>query len=356
MWNGDGRFDVNLCMGYRMELDQKGLRKIRSWAILEGFGSVQYRIVGAGFRRDEAKIRPPKYQWYFVQGSILDTFNAPIFTLPKPLEQALVDVGASKGSIHLENWGLLRYTRQGIELIPDAGPLADDHPHAGWVPVSISQETAGLGPFAITRRNTKVPSVKAAGGMLRSSPKLLHSLAAGFLWLSLLGGLRVGLMGDGVEPAFTTGWAETKWAKAGWLAEWAELRSFYVPLILRPAASIQGKANGLVGNNSPLEMGEDPSAWKAWPIRLIVLGLYSRHEGAEQWRESYEAQGYEAMIFERRVPGKGLLFAVALPYRGYEPVQFLKHIRKHLLLDAWLLPEKDSFPLDPGLSPEGLSL
>lgn len=58
MWNGDGKFDVNLNMSNLMELDPKGLRAVRSMASLLGYGAIQYRMFGAVLRPEESKIRP----------------------------------------------------------------------------------------------------------------------------------------------------------------------------------------------------------------------------------------------------------------------------------------------------------
>jgi hypothetical protein len=181
----------------------------------------------------------------------------------------------------------------------------------------------------------------------------MGSWIAGGLWLGLLVGLRFGLMGDGVEPAFTAGWAKNSWSLTGIPEHWFELRSSYVPEILNAPSTIPMNAPGFSGNYSPLERGEDLNAQNTLPLHWVVLGLYSSNEGAEHWRDIYLRSGQEVVIFQRRVPGKGLLFAVALPYRGFEPAPFLKHIRKTVLSDAWLLSAKESAGPSPEISSEG---
>jgi hypothetical protein len=353
-------------MGHCVPLDQKGLRQIRSWAKIEGYGLVQYRIVGAVMRRDEAVIRAPHYLWVFVPGAESENLHCPRFTLTGLMKDALVNVEACKGSHYLEGWGLLRYTHQGIELIPDTGALADDHPHAGWVPVSIPSHTASKQNWTTQPRATDAV-VDLRGSKHRATPdfrvssRLLLKLMAGFLWLSLVGGFRVGLMGDGVEPAYTAGWAQAYWptflkAPSESLANWAALRSFYVPVVLSPAVSAHNQADPSILQGSPLEVGEDSSAREAMPLRLVVLGLYSSREGAKHWQAAYRARGYEALVYRRRAPGKGILFAVALPYRGLEPGQFLKQVRAQLMMDAWLLEEIQSLIPDQELTAQGLLL
>jgi len=340
MWNGDGKFDVNLSMSHPMELDPKGLRAVRSTASLPGYGSIQYRMFGAVLRPEESKIRPPRYCWVFVPGPDAPSKEAPSWFIADDLKQALITVEASKGTLYLEGWGLLRYTHQGVELIPDAGPLAEDHPHSGWVPVSTPQGSSVIVPKAL------VPSA-------RSSFRLMTSWIAGGLWLGLLVGLRFGLMGDGVEPTFAAGWAKNAWSQTGGLEHWFELQSSYVPEILNAPTVLPMNGLSFSGNYSPLETGEDLNAEHTLPLYWVVLGLYSSNKGAEHWRAIYLNIGHEAVIFERRVPGKGLLHAVALPYRGFDPVPFLKHIRKHLLSDAWLLMDKKSVGSILEISSEG---
>lgn len=339
-------------MGHRLLLDQQGLRQIRYLATIEGYGYVQYRMVGAGCRRDAGIIRAPYYLWVFVPGLEVVKPHCPRFILSDSLKRALLNAEACKGSQYLEGWGLLRYTHHGIELIPDAGALADDHPHAGWAPVSIpsriaSQLTSITSPRPLTEVAEPRGSRHRGSPDFRTSSKLLPTLMAGFLWFCLLGGVRVGLTGDGVEPAFTAGWAQAQWplsykATTESLANWAELRSFYVPLVLSPAVPVQMHADPSVWACSPLEVGEDPIAMEELPLRLVVLGLYSSREGASQWQATYRARGYQALIYGRQVPGRGILFAVALPYRGLEPLQFLRQVRSQLLEDAWLLEEMQS--------------
>lgn len=340
MWNGDGKFDVNLTMSHPMELDPKGLRAVRSMAPLLGYGAIQYRMFGAVLRPEESKIRPPKYCWVFVPGTDAPSKVAPSWFIADELKQALITVEASKGTLYLEGWGLLRYTHQGIELIPDAGPLAEDHPHSGWVAVLIPQRPSAIVSQALVRS-------------ARWRLSLMTSWIAGGLWLGLLVGLRFGLMGDGVEPTFNAGWAKNAWPQTAGVEDWFELRSSYVPEILNAPSALSMKGRGFTGNHSPLEMGEDLNAENNLPLFWVVLGLYSSNDGAKHWQDLYQKEGQEAVIFERQIPGKGLLHAVALPYRGFDPVPFLKHIRKHVLTDAWLLPGKESAGSSPGISSEG---
>ncbi|MFM8512569.1 MAG: hypothetical protein ACKOBI_02345, partial [Bacteroidota bacterium] len=228
----------------------------------------------------------------------------------------------------------------GVELIPDAGPLAEDHPHSGWVAVSIPQRSSAIAPQALVRS-------------ARWPLSLMTSWIAGVLWVGLLVGLRFGLMGDGVEPTFTAGWAKNARPQTAGVEDWFELRSSYVPEILNAPSALSMKGLGFTGNHSPLEMGEDLNAENNLPLFWVVLGLYSSNDGAKHWQDLYQKEGQEAVIFERQIPGKGLLHAVALPYRGFDPVPFLKHIRKHVLSDAWLLSGKESAGSSPGISSEG---
>ena len=339
-WNGDGKFDVNLTMSHPMELDPTGLRAVRSSASLLGYGTVQYRMFGAVLRPEEAKVRPPKYHWVFVPGPDALAGHFPQWSIADDLKQALLTVEVSKSTWYLDGWGLLRYTDQGIELVPDAGPLAEDHPHSGWLPVSIPQLTPEFQPQTLVRS-------------ARRPFTIMTSWAAGVLWLGLLVGLRFGLMGDGVEPAFTAGWSRVSWPQIGISEHWFEPRSTYVPEVLHAPSTLPTNAFGSSGNHSPLETGADLHTERCLPLHWVVLGLYSSNEGAEPWRALYQKGGYEAVIFERRVPGKGLLHAVALPYRGFDPAPFLRHIRKHVLSDAWLLSGKESAGSSPELSSEG---
>lgn len=360
-------------MGHRVPLDQQGLRQIRSRAIIEAYGHVQYRVVGSVMRLDEPFLRAPYYRWVFVSGVELGTPQSPMFVLPDALKEALWSAEACQGSQYLEGWGLFRYTACGIELIPDAGPLAEDHPHAGWLPVSIPSRRVSPGDHG-AQTLTREAFVGSRGSRpkgsldFRISSRLLLTLVAGFLWISLLGGLRVGLMGDGVEPVFRAGWAQAHWpstlnASAESLTHWAALRSVYVPGILSSAVSVPKQTNSSALNSSPLEIGEDPNVGETMPRRLVVLGLYSSRDGAFQWQATYRRRGYEAMIYRRKVPGKGILFAVALPYQGLNPLQFLRQVRTHLLRDAWLLedrqsliPDQEASIPDQELTAQGLSL
>jgi len=340
MWNGDGKFDVDLNMRHPMELDQKGLRAVRSSASLLGYGTIQYRMCGAVLRPEEAKIRPPKYHWVFVPGPDASADRSPQWFIAEDLKQALGTVEGSQSTLYLDGWGLLRYTDQGIELVPDPGPLAEDHPHSGWLPVSIPQPSLDFKPQAPLRS-------------ARRSFAVMTSWAAGLMWIGLLAGLRLGLMGDGVEPAFTAGWAKASGLQFGIFGHWIEPRSRYVPEVLHAPSALPMHALGSPGNSSPLETGADLHIDRSLPLHWVVLGLYSSNEGAEHWRALYQGGGHEAVIFERRVPGKGLLHAVALPYRGFDPAPFLKHIRKHVLSDAWLLSGKESAGSSPELFSEG---
>jgi hypothetical protein len=355
-WNGDGRFDVNLSMGHCTELNQAGLRTIRSWANLDGFGCIQYRMVGAVLRTTEARIRPPKYTWYFVRDNKSEASDAaPTFTLPNFLKEALLEVESTNGSVHLEHWGLFRSTKQGIELLPDPGPLADDHPHAGWVPVPLST-IAHSNVFQSGRQSQaiKLPTVSKSGGLGRVSSRFMVSIVAGMVWIGLLGAFRLMLVGDGVEPSTSTRWAKEQWVKAGLLVEWIEPRAFYTPAFLNSAGVLRDEKPRSETINSPLEIGEDPSAEQMSPTHFIVLGLYSSPDLAEHWRKVYQFQGFDAIIFERRVSGKGLLFTVALPYHGIQPLHYLKTIRRSLIPEAWLLDAKDFRGWSTPLSSEGL--
>ncbi len=92
-----------------------------------------------------------------------------------------------------------------------------------------------------------------------------------------------------------------------------------------------------------MEHGEDAGAEEQIPLSLVVLGLYSNQESAIQNSSYYKQQGYETLVFTRKVFAGRELFAIAIPYRGFEPLVYLKEIQSKLIPHAWLL-ESDAMP------------
>ena len=302
------------------EFDPKRLRSVRKTAILKGFGYIQYRFLSAKFQAGASRLTSPRYAWFFVPQADPKYPGAIVYTLPMTMNLALQEVLSNQRPVYVEGWGLLTYTRGSIELTPDSGPLSQDHPHAGWPEIKLTA----------TSRN-----IQGVKGRVRFAPQTFYhkslQLVGAFTFLILLLGMRFGLMVDGTDDAVAS-----KWSLAGLPSALPVIKSSYTPSILSPALRAGLNSDQGIGI-SPLERGEDANAEKQLPMNLVVLGLYSNEDLAIQNSLRYKQYGYETMVFARRVFGGRELFAIGIPYRGFEPLVYLKEIQNKLLPYAWLL-------------------
>ncbi len=307
------------------EFNQNTLRSVRNIAILEGFGYIQYRFISAKLQNGQSILRPPRYAWHFVPHSTLVPIT-PVYRLSKPMSITLQEVLSTQKSNYLEGWGLLRYTNGSIEFTPDFGPLSEDHPHAGWTVIKAT--LPGL------RTQEAKGRVRFKGSSSYHKPVQLISLVMFFM---LMLSMRFGLMVDGTDSTLVS-----KWSEAGLPMPWPEIQSAYTPSIISTVSLPEFKTFKGRGV-SPLEHGEDAGAEEQIPLSLVVLGLYSNQESAIQNSSYYKQQGYETLVFTRKVFAGRELFAIAIPYRGFEPLVYLKEIQSKLIPHAWLL-ESDAMP------------
>jgi hypothetical protein len=292
-------------------LDQERLRCIRSSANLVGFGQVVYTVEGARWQASESRLRPPRYHWLFVPQEVPSTVSSEDLQLTEPLRSALELVVRQGGSVHVEGWGLLRKVDQGVELMADPGPLSDDHPHYGWLPVPWTHRL--------------VSSVRSSTPAHSRSTRTVWVYA--FAWLALVGLSRIALVVDGTEPS-----NGQRLAWAGYLND----GSLNVPFTRStdPFDPCLRQATLM----SPIEKPGVALYPTSWPVHRVVVGLYSQKPLAEAKLTELRGLGYSVRLTPRWAHGRWLT-AVCLEYRGLYIQDFLQEVRSNVVSEAWIWPE-----------------
>jgi hypothetical protein len=294
-----------------LPLDQERLRCIRSSANLVGFGQVVYTVEGARWQASESRLRPPRYHWLFVPQEVPSTVSSEDLQLTEPLRSALELVVRQGGSVHVEGWGLLRKVDQGVELMADPGPLSDDHPHYGWLPVPWTHRL--------------VSSVRSSTPAHSRSTRTVWVYA--FAWLALVGLSRIALVVDGTEPS-----NGQRLAWAGYLND----GSLNVPFTRStdPFDPCLRQATLM----SPIEKPGVALYPTSWPVHRVVVGLYSQKPLAEAKLTELRGLGYSVRLTPRWAHGRWLT-AVCLEYRGLYIQDFLQEVRSNVVSEAWIWPE-----------------
>jgi len=292
-------------------LDQERLRCIRSSANLVGFGQVVYTVEGARWQASESRLRPPRYHWLFVPQEVPSTVSSEDLQLTEPLRSALELVVRQGGSVHVEGWGLLRKVDQGVELMADPGPLSDDHPHYGWLPMPWTHRL--------------VSSVRSSTPAHSRSTRTVWVYA--FAWLALVGLSRIALVVDGTEPS-----NGQRLAWAGYLND----GSLNVPFTRStdPFDPCLRQATLM----SPIEKPGVALYPTSWPVHRVVVGLYSQKPLAEAKLTELRGLGYSVRLTPRWAHGRWLT-AVCLEYRGLYIQDFLQEVRSNVVSEAWIWPE-----------------
>ena len=305
-------------MSLSRPLDQERLRCIRSSANLAGFGQVVYTVEGARWQASESRLRPPRYHWLFVPQEVPTTVSEETLHLIEPLRSALETVASQGGSLHVEGWGLLRRVEQGVELMAEPGPLSDDHPHYGWLPVHWTNRLAPTGDQSIRSGSRSIPS----GSKSRRSVWVYA-----FAWLALVGLSRFALVVDGTEPSHGQ-----RLAWAGYANDWF----INIPFTRStdPFDPCLRQATLL----SPIENTGVDHYPVSWPVHRVVVGLYSQMPLAEAHLSAMRDLGYSVCITPRWVHGRWLT-AVCLEYRGLYIQDFLQEVRSKVVPEAWIWPE-----------------
>ncbi|MEY3157144.1 MAG: hypothetical protein RIS78_958 [Bacteroidota bacterium] len=294
-----------------LPLDQERLRCIRSSANLVGFGQVVYTVEGARWQASESRLRPPRYHWLFVPQEVPSTVSSEDLQLTEPLRSALELVVRQGGSVHVEGWGLLRKVDQGVELMADPGPLSDDHPHYGWLPMPWTHRL--------------VSSVRSSTPAHSRSTRTVWVYA--FAWLALVGLSRIALVVDGTEPS-----NGQRLAWAGYLND----GSLNVPFTRStdPFDPCLRQATLM----SPIEKPGVALYPTSWPVHRVVVGLYSQKPLAEAKLTELRGLGYSVRLTPRWAHGRWLT-AVCLEYRGLYIQDFLQEVRSNVVSEAWIWPE-----------------
>lgn len=294
-----------------LPLDQERLRCIRSSANLVGFGQVVYTVEGARWQASESRLRPPRYHWLFVPQEVPSTVSSEDLQLTEPLRSALELVVRQGGSVHVEGWGLLRKVDQGVELMADPGPLSDDHPHYGWLPMPWTHRL--------------VSSVRSSTPAHSRSTRTVWVYA--FAWLALVGLGRIALVVDGTEPS-----NGQRLAWAGYLND----GSLNVPFTRStdPFDPCLRQATLM----SPIEKPGVALYPTSWPVHRVVVGLYSQKPLAEAKLTELRGLGYSVRLTPRWAHGRWLT-AVCLEYRGLYIQDFLQEVRSNVVSEAWIWPE-----------------
>lgn len=294
-----------------LSLDQERLRCIRSSANLVGFGQVVYTVEGARWQASESRLRPPRYHWLFVPQEVPSTVSSEDLQLTEPLRSALELVVRQGGSVHVEGWGLLRKVDQGVELMADPGPLSDDHPHYGWLPMPWTHRL--------------VSSVRSSTPAHSRSTRTVWVYA--FAWLALVGLSRIALVVDGTEPS-----NGQRLAWAGYLND----GSLNVPFTRStdPFDPCLRQATLM----SPIEKPGVALYPTSWPVHRVVVGLYSQKPLAEAKLTELRGLGYSVRLTPRWAHGRWLT-AVCLEYRGLYIQDFLQEVRSNVVSEAWIWPE-----------------
>ena len=294
-----------------LPLDQERLRCIRSSANLVGFGQVVYTVEGARWQASESRLRPPRYHWLFVPQEVPSTVSSEDLQLTEPLRSALELVVRQGGSVHVEGWGLLRKVDQGVELMADPGPLSDDHPHYGWLPMPWTHRL--------------VSSVRPSTPARSRSTRAVWVYA--FAWLALVGLGRIALVVDGTEPS-----NGQRLAWAGYLNN----GSLNVPFTRStdPFDPCLRQATLM----SPIEKPGVALYPTSWPVHRVVVGLYSQKPLAEAKLTELRGLGYSVRLTPRWAHGRWLT-AVCLEYRGLYIQDFLQEVRSNVVSEAWIWPE-----------------
>ena len=312
-------------MSLSRPLDQERLRCIRSSANLADFGQVVYTVEGARWQASESRLRPPRYHWLFVPQEGQTAVSEESLHLTEPLRSALESVGKQGGSLYVQGWGLLRRVEQGVELMADPGPLSDDHPHYGWLPVHWTNRVVPTGDQS-TSSGSK--SIRSGSKSIRSGSRSLRSAwVYAFVWLALVGLSRFALLVDGTEPSHGQGLA---WA--GYPNDW----SLNVPFTRStdPFDPCLRQATLL----SPIEKPGVAHYPASWPVHRVVVGLYSQMPLAEAKLTTLRGLGYSVRLTPRWAHGRWLT-AVCLEYRGLYIQDFLQEVRSNVVPEAWIWPE-----------------
>lgn len=294
-----------------LPLDQERLRCIRSSANLVGFGQVVYTVEGARWQASESRLRPPRYHWLFVPQEVPSTVSSEDLQLTEPLRSALELVVRQGGSVHVEGWGLLRKVDQGVELMADPGPLSDDHPHYGWLPMPWTHRL--------------VSSVRSSTPAHSRSTRTVWVYA--FAWLALVGLSRIALVVDGTEPS-----NGQRLAWAGYLND----GSLNVPFTRSTDPFDPCLRQALL--MSPIEKPGVALYPTSWPVHRVVVGLYSQKPLAEAKLTELRGLGYSVRLTPRWAHGRWLT-AVCLEYRGLYIQDFLQEVRSNVVSEAWIWPE-----------------
>lgn len=298
-------------------LSPEQLLHLRSAATLIGFGRVVYTVEGSRWQVSDRRLRPPRYRWVFEADKDLEGSHHQGFTLEEPLVSALATVRTQGGTLHVEGWGLLRQVEGGIELLADSGPLADDHPHYGWLPVQARIQSVNQPSHALRHGERSKPLFK-----LRRMAWVYTAA-----WVLVVGFVRWGLTADGADPL-----PRQPLSLAGYLPQDFQGVPFtrntdpFDPC-LRPS---------LV--ESPMESAGSSVLPPSWPVHRVVVGLYAQKNLAESKLNELVGQGYTARLTPRWVRGRWLT-AVCLEYRGLYLLNFLESVRTQVIPEAWVWPE-----------------